>query len=328
MMARSVPTLGDFPEWFLWLFAAPFGLIWGSFLNVVIHRLPRGENVAWPASRCPACGAPIRAWDNVPVVSYLLLRGRARCCKAPISPRYPLVEALGLGLALAVLRLIVLELPNDTSIARALLIFLLYFALGLILVALTFVDLEFMLLPDSLTLGGGLLGLASAGFRGEGWLSALIGAGLGFLIVFLPFDLGHRLLRGYPGMGLGDAKLTALAGAWFGWRGAVFALFAGAVQATLVTLCVYFAKGRVDEPEAVIRERAEHEAKIAAAEGEERRLLERERELDPVLMEQAPGLGKVRIPFGPFLALATLEFALIVQPIFAFELEQLFQPLS
>jgi leader peptidase (prepilin peptidase)/N-methyltransferase len=328
MMAGSVPTLDDFPEWFLWLVATPLGLIWGSFLNVVIHRLPRGQNVAWPASRCPACAAPIRAWENVPLLGYLFLRGRARCCGARISPRYPLVEATGLLLALAVLRLIVLELPGDTSILRALGFFALYFGLGLALVALTFIDLEFMLLPDSLTLGGGLIGLTSAGFRGEGFANAAIGAALGFAIVFLPFDLAHRWLRGYPGMGLGDAKLTALAGAWFGWQGALFTLFGGAVQATVVTLCVYLARGRVDEPEAVIRERAEHEAKIAAAEGEERLQLERERELDPVLKEPESGLGKIRIPFGPFLALATLEFALLVKPLFAFELEQLFSPFS
>jgi leader peptidase (prepilin peptidase)/N-methyltransferase len=190
-------------------------------------------------------------------------------------------------------------------------VFLVYFSLGLILVALAFIDLEHMLLPDSLTLGGALLGFVSLPLRETSLIEALIGAGVGFAIIYLPFDLGHRWLRGQPGMGLGDAKLTLLAGAWFGWRGAVFALFAGAVQATLVTLAVYLARGRIEEPAAVVEERrAFHEA-LERAEGEERRELERELHLDPVLAAPVAGLGKARVPFGPFLALATLEYALL-----------------
>jgi len=326
MASRRVPVLAEFPSWFLFAVALPFGLIWGSFLNVVIHRLPRGESVARPPSHCPACGAPIRPWDNVPVLSYLLLRGRARCCGARISPRYALVELIGGLLACAVLRLVVLELPGQTSITRAMLWFVLYLALGLALIALTFIDLEYMLLPDSLTLGGAALGLLSAGARGESWSSCLLGAALGFLVIYLPFDLGHRLLRGYPGMGLGDAKLTLLAGAWFGWQGALFALFAGAVQATVVTLVVYMARGRIEEPEAVRREREALEAQIAEAQGEARLELERERELDPVLRAAEPGLGKMRVPFGPFLALATLEYALFEQVGLGAVLAELFQP--
>ena len=91
-------VLAELPYWFWASVAIALGLTLGSFLNVVIHRLPRGESVAYPASRCPACGAPIRPYDNVPILSFVVLRGRARCCKAPISPRYPLTELLG-GLA-------------------------------------------------------------------------------------------------------------------------------------------------------------------------------------------------------------------------------------
>jgi leader peptidase (prepilin peptidase)/N-methyltransferase len=328
MPFRRVPVLADFPSWFLFAFALPFGLIWGSFLNVVIHRLPRGESVVSPGSRCPACGAPIRAWNNVPVFSYLLLRGRARCCGVRISPRYALVELLGGLLAAAVVRLIVLELPGDTSLGRALLLFGSYLALGLALIALTFIDLEYMLLPDSLTLGGAALGFATSALRGESFVDSLIGAAVGFLIIYLPFDLAHRLLRGYPGMGLGDAKLTLLAGAWFGWQGALFALFAGATQATLVILVVYVTRGRIDEPTAVVREREELEAEIAAAEGEEREALERERALDPVMRAAEPGLGKVRVPFGPFIALATLEYALLANAWLSELLGELFLPWS
>lgn len=90
------------------------GLAFGSFLNVVIYRLPRGESVSHPASRCPGCGRPIRVYDNIPVLSWLLLWGRARCCKVRISPRYPLVEALGGLIAWAIVRTVVFELPDET----------------------------------------------------------------------------------------------------------------------------------------------------------------------------------------------------------------------
>lgn len=308
-----MPSFDEFPPWFWYAVLIPFGLAWGSFLNVVIYRLPRDESVARPASRCPACGTPIRAWNNIPVLSYVLLRGRASCCGARISPRYPLIEASGGLLAWAILRCIVFEQPAGASLAHALGLFAIYLALGLALLALSFIDLEYMLLPDSLTLGGAALGLASAGFRGTGYVTALVGGVVGFLVIYLPFDLLHRKLRGYPGMGLGDAKLTLLAGAWFGIRGAVFALFAGAIQATLVVLATFIVRGKIEEPEAVRLERLELEAAIEAASGEERAELERERELDPAMRAPEEGLQRARVPFGPFLALATLEYALLEQ---------------
>src|SRR5437764_570098 len=131
------------PLWFIRVFAVAFGLIWGSFLNVVIYRAPRDMSVVHPGSRCPACGTPIPAWDNVP---------------------------------------------------------------------------------------------------GPSWL---------------PFIVLYRLVRGRAGRGLGDAKLLALAGAWFGWPGAAFVLFAGSVQGALVSFAIYFAHGKIEEPEAVKEDRAE-----------------------------------------------------------------------
>jgi leader peptidase (prepilin peptidase)/N-methyltransferase len=309
-MTAAVPALDELPPWLLYTFGIPFGLAWGSFLNVVIYRLPRGENLAFPGSKCPGCGAPIRARHNVPLVSYLWLRGRAACCGAPISPRYPLVELIGGLLAFAILRIIVGGLPGETSFAEAFAVFGLHLALGLGLVALALIDLEYMILPDSLTLGGAAVGLASAGFRGVGYLDSLIGAVVGFVMIWLPFDLLYSKLRGHPGMGLGDAKLTALAGAWFGWQGAVFALFAGAIQATLSTLAVFAVRGRIDEPEAVLRERAEAEAALRAAAPAERAELEREMARDPLFATAEGGFGKIRIPFGPFLALSILEYSL------------------
>jgi leader peptidase (prepilin peptidase) / N-methyltransferase len=304
-------TLGELPYWFVAGLAILLGLVWGSFLNVVIHRLPREESLVRPGSRCPGCGAAIRAWHNLPVVSWLMLRGRASCCGARISPRYPLVELLGGLLAWAIVETRITSLPSETEAWRAAALFALYGALGLGLIAAAFIDLEHMILPDSITIGGALLGITSALLRPELTLiDALIGAGVGFVIVWLPFLVVYPLIRGRPGMGLGDAKLTMLAGAWFGWPGAVFALLAGAVQGSLVAFVVYFVAGKIEEPEAVRRERQELLAEIAAAEGEERRQLEAELALDPIGTEPEPGLALARLAFGPFLVLATLEFLL------------------
>jgi leader peptidase (prepilin peptidase) / N-methyltransferase len=284
------------------------GLVFGSFLNVVIHRLPRGESVVFPASHCTSCGAAIRALDNLPVLGWLLLRGRARCCKAPISPRYPLVELLGGLLGGTLIQVAVLTLPADTPLWQGGLLFAAQLALGLGLIAAAFIDLSHMYLPDSITLGGAALGLASVPLRPDAsWLESLVGAAVGFAIVWLPFDLLHRLLRGTPGMGLGDAKLVMLAGAWFGWQGALFTLLGGAIQATLTVVSVYLVGGKLEEPEAVKLERAEIEAELAQATPEERAEIEAELAGDPLAGEPGTGFGKARIAFGPFLVLAVLE---------------------
>lgn len=306
-----MPTLGELPHALIVGVAVCLGLLFGSFLNVVIHRWPRGESVVHPGSRCPACGKPIRAWENVPVFSWLAMRGKARCCGVPISPRYPLVEALGGLVGWAVVETRLAALPLETAGWQVLLVFACYFALALGLVAAAFIDLEHMLIPDEVTIGGTLLGVASTFVRPDGdLLASIVGAAAGFLIIWLPFDLLYGLVRGRPGMGLGDAKLCMLAGAWFGWQGALFTLLAGAVQGTLVTFVVFLVRGKIDEPEAVKREREEMRAAIDAAEGEEREALLAELELDPIGDDPEEGLGKARLAFGPFLVLATLELLL------------------
>jgi leader peptidase (prepilin peptidase)/N-methyltransferase len=264
--------------------------------------------VAFPASHCTSCGKPIRAFDNLPVLGWLLLRGRARCCKAPISPRYPLVELLGGLLGGTLIQVAVLTLPLDTPLWQGGLLFAVELALGLGLIAAAFIDLSHMYLPDAITLGGALLGVLSVPLRPEAsWSQSLLGAAVGFAIVWLPFDWLHRLLRGKPGMGLGDAKLVMLAGAWFGWQGALFALLAGSLQATLAVLAIYLVRGQIDEPEAVKQERAELEQELARATPEERAVIEAELALDPLAGEPEAGFGKARIAFGPFLVLAVLE---------------------
>jgi leader peptidase (prepilin peptidase)/N-methyltransferase len=303
-----VLTLADFPPAFLIATAVALGLVFGSFLNVVIYRLPRDENLAFPPSRCPGCGAAIAPYDNIPIVSFLLLRGRARCCKAKISPRYPLVELIGGLVALAVVRAIVLELPLDTPGWKIPLVFLCYLALGLGLVAAAFIDLEHLYLPDGITLGGTVLGIASVPLRPDAsFRESLLGAVVGFLVIWVPFVVLYQRIKGRPGMGLGDAKLVMLAGAWFGWFGAVFALLAGAVQATAVTLAVLATRGKLEEPEAVKEERRALHAALENAQGEEREALARELADDPLAEEPEPGLGGARLAFGPFIVLAILE---------------------
>jgi len=301
-------TVFDLPAWFWMGVGICFGLAFGSFLNVVIHRLPRGESLAFPGSHCPSCGAPIRAFDNLPVLGWLLLRGKARCCKAPISGRYPLVELLGGLLGGALIQVSLLTLPIDTPLWQGALLFAAELALGLGLIAAAFIDLSHMYLPDGITLGGAALGVLTVPLRpGATWQESLIGAAVGFLIIWLPFDLLHRLLRGQPGMGLGDAKLVMLAGAWFGWQGALFTLLGGAVQATLAVLVLYLLRGKIEEPEAVKLERAELLRELESATPEERAEIEAELADDPLTHEPEAGLGKARIAFGPFLVLAVLE---------------------
>jgi leader peptidase (prepilin peptidase)/N-methyltransferase len=210
-----------------------------------------------------------------------------------------------------VLDRVVLALPGDTPWWQATLVFGLHLTLGLGLLAAALIDLSHMILPDAITLGGTALGLISVPLRPElGWKESILGAVVGFCIVWLPFDVLYRWLRGRPGMGLGDAKLVMLVGAWFGWVGSLVVLVAGAVQGTVAAIAVLLVRGRIDEPESVRREREELHALLDKAEGEERRQLERELELDPVASEPESGWGKARLPFGPFLVLAALEYQL------------------
>jgi len=288
-----------------------FGLAFGSFLNVVIYRLPRGESVAFPASHCPACGKPIRPLDNVPLLGWLLLRGRARCCGSRISARYPFVELMGGLLGGALIQVRILTLPAATPLWHGGLLFAAVLALGLGLIAAAFIDLSHMYLPDEITLGGTVLGVLTVPlWPGATFIESLLGAAVGFAVVWLPFDVLHRLLRGSPGMGLGDAKLVMLAGAWFGWQGALFTLLGGALQATVTVLAVYFTHGKMEEPEAVKRERAELAAELERLSPEDRAALAAELEGDPLGKEPEEGFGKMRVAFGPFLVLGALELLL------------------
>ncbi len=296
----------DLAPWLLGTFAFVWGCLWGSFLNVVIYRVPRGMSVVRPASHCPGCGAPIGPLDNIPVLSWVLLGGRARCCGVRVSPRYVAVELLGGLVALAITQVAILPLAGSTSVVHAASIFLADFALALALIAAAFIDLSHMYLPDSITIGGTLFGLATPALRGLGWTDALIGAAVGLFGVWLPFIVGYQALRGRAGMGMGDAKLVMLAGAWFGWPGAAFALFGGAIQATLAAIVVLLARGKIEEPAAV---KADREELQRAAEQGDAEAIEALKD-DPLATAPEEGVMAARMPFGPFLCLAIIEWML------------------
>lgn len=290
----------DVPPWLLRAFAIAFGLCIGSFLNVVIARMPREESIAHPASHC-VCGKPIAPRDNIPILSWLLLRGRARCCGAPISFRYPVVELIGGLLAWAVLEVFVLAMPPDTPLLPTAMRALADLSIAYGLLAAAFIDLDHMYLPDEITYGGTVLAVATCGLRPEiGIADSLIGLAVGGLGIYLPFIALYKLVRGKQGMGLGDAKLQMLIGAWFGWPGVLFTLFAGSIQGTIAALITFARHGKIEEPEAVTREREE-----AIAAGEPL-----DPEDDPVALPPEEGLGGARVPFGPFLILGALEYLL------------------
>jgi leader peptidase (prepilin peptidase)/N-methyltransferase len=181
------------------------GLLVGSFLNVCIYRLPRGESVVWPGSRCPACGRGLAWFENVPVLGWLALRGRCRTCRAPIPAHYPVVEAVTGALFLAAL---LVYGPTPLLAVRV--------AFLCALVVLFMIDLEHQILPDPITLPGVVLGLAASVLLAPGWQSSLIGLAVGRLFPFLVAEVYFRL-RGREGMGMGDFKMLAMVGAVLGW---------------------------------------------------------------------------------------------------------------
>ncbi len=310
-MSGDALLLADFPLLFLRVVAGLFGVIWGSFLNVVIHRLPRGMSLSRPASHCPACHTPIPAYRNVPVLSWVLMRGRAPCCGARVSPRYVLVELAGGVLSLAVLETLVLPMGGGTVAYHALAVFVAHLALVLGLLAAAFIDLEHMIVPDGISLGGTVLGVATFALRDMELIDAALGAAVGFLVVWLPLVVLYERLRGKPGMGMGDAKLMMLAGAWLGWPGALMVLSLGAIQGTLVMVALMVLGKTPEEPAGVQQWREEARREIEELPEEERAQALAELELDPLADEAPSGWNNQRIAFGPFLILATLELLLL-----------------
>ena len=234
------------PELVLGIIAAMFGAIVGSFLNVCVYRLPRDLSVVRPRSRCPQCGTMVAWYDNIPVASWLALRGKCRRCGHPISVQYPLVEAT---VALAWATSFYLLDFTFAALAASLFITLL---LGILLT-----DAQHYIIPDELSLGGLAIGLALSFVDGLGWKEAFGGAALGFGIMWLvkaggDLALKRGLIRGeavtetlgaeeeVSSMGGGDLKMMAMIGAFLGWRGVLMTIFLGALVGTIVYLPFMF----------------------------------------------------------------------------------------
>lgn len=231
-----------------------FGLVLGSFLNVCIWRIPGGESIVAPPSRCPRCARPIRPWDNLPVLSYLLLRGKCRHCGERISPLYPAVELLTAFLALTCY----FAFGFSPAFAK-------WTAFCALIVVLIFTDLRERILPDVVNFTGLALGLLASLFvtvpgGAALWISrrvvtyhppttllsfieALLGAACGGGLLWL-FAEGYFRLRHREGMGLGDVKMMLMAGSFLGWQDALLTILLGSLMGTVVGLLFIAARRR------------------------------------------------------------------------------------
>jgi leader peptidase (prepilin peptidase)/N-methyltransferase len=250
----TIEQTAGLPPAFFVAAAAVVGAVIGSFLNVVIHRVPREESIAFPASRCPSCGTAIRPYDNIPVVSWAVLRGRCRSCRAPISARYPAVELLTAALFALTFWLrsgLSLSLPFDLAFVAAVL-------------ALVFIDAEHMLLPNAITYPGiavalvarlfvhnlyGVGGLCSAHACPPLWVLSFANAALGALVgggfLWLVGWAWERL-RGVEAMGLGDVKMMLMVGTYLGWPLTLLAIFVGVLSGSFAGVGLMLKRGERD----------------------------------------------------------------------------------
>lgn len=255
-------------------FAFLFGTLVGSFLNVVIYRLPAGLSIVSPRSRCGSCGTPIAAWNNIPILSWLLLRGRCATCEASISPRYPLVELLTGVLWAAVAARYGLTWAGLVGVV-----------LSSALVAITFIDIDIWEIPDEISLPGIVIGAIVRPLAfGSEWYDGLAGAALGGGVLW-SVRAAFMRLRGVEGMGLGDVKLTAMLGAFLGLQSILPVILVASTTGALIgVLILAIRKGPPAAPPAPVSPVADDD--------------------DWVPPPNA-------VPFGPFLALGGLAELLI-----------------
>lgn len=208
------------------LVAAAFGAVIGSFLNVCIYRIPKGRSIVWPGSACGSCGHMLAWFENIPVLSYVFLRGRCRACGAPISLRYPFVELLT-----AVMFAGAWWLYGPSALLASRLIF------GSALIVLFAIDLEYHLLPNVITIPGIVVGFAFSVITPPGWVASLIGIVVGGGVLWAIAE-GYYRLRHEEGLGMGDVKMLAMIGAFVGWKLTLVTLmlasFAGSIVGVLL----------------------------------------------------------------------------------------------
>ncbi|HET9623185.1 MAG TPA: prepilin peptidase [Kofleriaceae bacterium] len=290
-----------------YVFVVVLGLLWGSFANVCIYRwppspqFPHGRSVVAPGSHCFACKAPIRWYDNVPVVAWLWLRGRCRACKAAFSPRYLVVEAVTGGLFgfawWAAVSAQALFEPFDVRLAH----FAVYAAFSFVMVVITFIDLDHKLILNKITIPSIVIFYAASFLLPDRhWYDGVVGAAVGYGLPWAIGEIYYRVTR-REGLGLGDGMLLALVGALLGWRGVLVSLFGGSMLGSVIGITALL---------------------IGRAGGEPAE--DREAEADPVKTQADPGPGsastaegpslmRTELPFGPFLAAAAL-FYLFAEP--------------
>ncbi len=269
-------------------FVAVLGALWGSFGNVCIYRMPPseeypiGRSVSTPASHCFVCGSNVRWYDNVPLLSYLWLRGACRDCKTTFSPRYLLVEGAAALLFAAAYHYVVAIAYSETPPAEQLLRFGILAAFFWLLLIITFIDFDHQLILDKLTYP------AIPIFYGLGLLlpqaspvTGLVGVAVGYGVVRVISD-GYWLVAGREGMGYGDGKLLAVIGALYGWQAVLVSLFLGSVLGAVISSAL------------LLRSRGSQEGEAS---------------------EPTPALTRVAVPFGPFLAAAAIVYVFSEQEI-------------
>ena len=309
---------------FLW------GAIWGSFLNVVIWRLPRGESLAKPDSRCPKCETPIRWFDNIPVVSWIALRAKCRACRAPISARYPGVELLISLLSAALMWHVAHGRLDGDTIGPVLMVFVLHFYFVLILVAIAFIDLDLTIIPHKLSMPLIAWGLFTAfrlpkdGIWAEYFplidpVDSVIGFAAGFGLLFAVFG-AYKLVRGIDGGGGGDLWLLGAIGANLGWLSLLFVLMASSLQgllAALVSSVAARSKGQTPGGDGGLLIQGAHTEEywddhpvLGSGKDPQPAEPQADRSAGDDAEEDADFLH-LAVPFGPFLALAAIEYIFI-----------------
>lgn len=218
---------------FLYIFFTAVGAVVGSFLNVLIFRIPEGQSIVLPSSHCPKCGHAIRVYDNIPIISYLILRGKCRDCREKISVQYPIVEAITALLSLLLFLKFGLSLKYVSS-----------FIFTCALITITFIDLRHQIIPDVISLPGIPVFFFLAVFFmnltvWESILGILIGGGCLFTIAFL-----YEIITKREGMGGGDIKLLAMLGAFLGWKSLFFILFVSSLLGAVVGVSAMIIKGQ------------------------------------------------------------------------------------
>ena len=279
--------------------AALWGALWGSFFNVVICRVPEGESLVRPPSHCRVCGAPVRWYDNVPIISYLLLRGRCRHCGARYSARYLLVELLVSALAVLMHLVFIRWGAGDIGLRAAQLAISSLFA-GL-LVAISFIDLDTFRIPNAITYPGIPVAMGLSVFMGHAHLwDGLVGGVAGYLVIRLIAD-GYELLTKRQGMGYGDAKLLALTAGLLGWQSIFPTLLLASLQGSAIGITVLVVMRRRHAPP------SSDGARGTESDGEPVSDANDESPDDVADAVEDTPLRYAQIPFGPFLCLGAIE---------------------